>query len=42
MTGPLTAIVGDTNPQHVFNPIKKDIAKAKKAEEELGRGSPLG
>jgi hypothetical protein len=36
MTSPLIAVVGDTNPRRVFDPVMKDPAKAKKAAEELG------
>ncbi len=36
MAGLLIAIVGDTTPTRVFDPVMKDPAKAKKAAEELG------
>jgi hypothetical protein len=36
MSGPLIAIVGDTNPDRTFDPIMKDGARAKRALEELG------
>jgi hypothetical protein len=36
MAGPLIAIVGDTNPNRVYDPPMRDSAKAKKAAEELG------
>ena len=36
MAGPLIAIVGDANPNRVFDPPMKNAAKAKKAAFELG------
>ena len=36
MTDLVVAVVGDTNPERVFEPAMKDPAKAKKAAQELG------